>query len=48
MYIFLGSGSSNAKLPSVQAVASVPEDSASHMRFVPRLNGAKGEVKDLN
>ncbi|OCT97014.1 hypothetical protein XELAEV_18009233mg [Xenopus laevis] len=32
-----GSGSSNSKLPSVQTVASVPEDSASHMSITERL-----------
>ncbi|XP_018416801.1 PREDICTED: lipopolysaccharide-responsive and beige-like anchor protein [Nanorana parkeri] len=42
-----GSGSSNAKLPSVQAVASVPEDSASHMSITERLEHALEKAAPL-
>lgn len=42
-----GSGSSNAKLPSVQAVDSVPEDSASHMSITERLEHALEKAAPL-
>ncbi|XP_040187824.1 lipopolysaccharide-responsive and beige-like anchor protein isoform X2 [Rana temporaria] len=42
-----GSGSSNSKLPSVQAVASVPEDSASHMSITERLEHALEKAAPL-
>ncbi|KAM8939045.1 lipopolysaccharide-responsive and beige-like anchor protein isoform 2-T2 [Pelodytes ibericus] len=42
-----GSGSSNAKLPSVQTVASVPEDSASHMSITERLEHALEKAAPL-
>ncbi|XP_073498622.1 lipopolysaccharide-responsive and beige-like anchor protein isoform X3 [Phyllobates terribilis] len=42
-----GSGSSNAKLPSVQAVDSVLEDSASHMSITERLEHALEKAAPL-
>ncbi|XP_071977592.1 lipopolysaccharide-responsive and beige-like anchor protein isoform X2 [Engystomops pustulosus] len=42
-----GSGSSNSKLPSVQAVDSVPEDSASHMSITERLEHALEKAAPL-
>ncbi|OCT99717.1 lipopolysaccharide-responsive and beige-like anchor protein isoform X2 [Xenopus laevis] len=42
-----GSGSSNSKLPSVQTVASVPEDSASHMSITERLEHALEKAAPL-
>ncbi|XP_075716475.1 lipopolysaccharide-responsive and beige-like anchor protein isoform X1 [Rhinoderma darwinii] len=42
-----GSGTSNAKLPSVQAVDSVPEDSASHMSITERLEHALEKAAPL-
>ncbi|XP_068135240.1 lipopolysaccharide-responsive and beige-like anchor protein isoform X2 [Hyperolius riggenbachi] len=41
------SGSSNTKLPSVQTVASVPEDSASHMSITERLEHALEKAAPL-
>ncbi|XP_053559708.1 lipopolysaccharide-responsive and beige-like anchor protein isoform X2 [Bombina bombina] len=42
-----GSGSSNSKLPSVQTVTSVPEDSASHMSITERLEHALEKAAPL-
>ncbi|KAM4807695.1 lipopolysaccharide-responsive and beige-like anchor protein [Rhinophrynus dorsalis] len=42
-----GSGSSSSKLPSVQTVASVPEDSASHMSITERLEHALEKAAPL-
>ncbi|MEE6461317.1 hypothetical protein FKM82_001255 [Ascaphus truei] len=42
-----GSGSSNAKLPSVQTVSSVPEDSASNMSITERLEHALEKAAPL-
>ncbi|XP_053316593.1 lipopolysaccharide-responsive and beige-like anchor protein [Spea bombifrons] len=42
-----GSASSNSKLPSVQTVASVPQDSASHMSITERLEHALEKAAPL-
>ncbi|XP_069487363.1 lipopolysaccharide-responsive and beige-like anchor protein isoform X2 [Ambystoma mexicanum] len=42
-----GSGSSNAKLPSVPTVSSVPEDSASNMSITERLENALEKAAPL-
>uniref|UniRef100_A0A8C3TXX9 LPS responsive beige-like anchor protein n=1 Tax=Catharus ustulatus TaxID=91951 RepID=A0A8C3TXX9_CATUS len=44
---FVGRGSSNSKLPSVPAVSSVPEDSASNMSITDRLEHALEKAAPL-
>uniref|UniRef100_A0A5F8H0X4 Lipopolysaccharide-responsive and beige-like anchor protein n=1 Tax=Monodelphis domestica TaxID=13616 RepID=A0A5F8H0X4_MONDO len=47
MFAFHSSGSSNAKLPAVPVVSSVPEDSASNMSITERLEHALEKAAPL-